>query len=108
MKKALLLLTLLVIQAAHAEQSTEPGDLVPDGLTAVAIAKAVLIPILGDTLEERRKSQQFLNSRHFYATLHNDTWIVEDAPPARGKWSKPVLRVEIDKKRGCILKVSGY
>ncbi len=34
--------------------------------------------------------------------------VAEDAPPSRLKWSEPILRVEIGRKRGCILKVSDY
>jgi hypothetical protein len=108
MKNILILLILLFFQATHvgAALDAERDAFVPDDKTAIAIAKAVLIPIFGETFENNRIHQPFSKKYNFYARLHGDTWIVENAPPARKKWSEPILRVEINKKRGCILKVS--
>jgi hypothetical protein len=108
-KNILILLILFSFQATHAGATVkvESEPFVPDDKTAIAIAKAVLVPIFGETFEEQRVHQTFSKTHIFYAHLyHGDTWIVEDAPSARLKWSEPILRVEIDKKRGCILKVS--
>ena len=109
MKNVLLLLALLFSQAAHAVgDAVEREVFVPDDKTAIAIAKAVLIPIFGETFDEHRKRHAVSKTHTFYATLQRDIWVVEDAPPARLTWAEPILRVEIDKKRGCILKVSEY
>ena len=109
MKNVLLLLALLFSQAAHAVgEAVEREVFVPDDKTAIAIAKAVLIPIFGETFDEHRKRHPISKTHNFYATSYQDMWVVEDAPPARNQWSEPILRVEIDKKRGCILKVSEY
>ena len=109
MKNVILLFTLLFSQAAHAVgDAVEREVFVPDDKTAIAIAKAVLIPIFGETFDEHRKRHVFLKTHTFHATPHQDMWVVEDAPPNRLMWPDPILRVEIDKKRGCILKVSGY
>ena len=109
MKNVLLLFALLFPQTVHAVgEAVEREVFVPDDKTAIAIAKAVLTPIFGETFNEHRKRQPFSKTHIFYATSYQEMWVVEDAPPARLSWSEPILRVEIDKKRGCILKVSEY
>jgi hypothetical protein len=108
-KGILLLIMLFYFQTAYAVgKAVDREVFVPDEKTAIAIAKAVLIPIFGESFAEHRLRQPFSKTHTFYATSYQDRWVVEDAPPARLAWSEPVLRVEIDKKRGCILQVSEY
>ncbi len=116
MKKILIVIILLFFQTTLTHAALEvhdgatveakPPAFVPDDKTAIAIAKAVLIPIYGETFEQNRVQRPFSKINNFYAHLHGDTWIVENAPSARKKWTEPILRVEIDKTNGCILKVS--
>ena len=83
----------------HSESAPVNG-FVPDEKTAIEIARAVLRPLFG---EERIK-----NAKQFYATLHDKKiWVVEDAPPSRRRWANPIVTAQIDRERGCILKVSG-
>jgi len=82
--------------------------IVPDETAAIAIAKAVLVPIFGNDFNQNRTWPHLAKTHTFYASSHKDRWVVEDAPPSRLKWTEPVLRVEIDKKDGCILSISEY
>jgi hypothetical protein len=92
---------------APAEAATVNRDvLVPDEPTAIAIARAVLVPIVGKNFDTNRMRPLVHRPHAFHASLSGDTWVVEDAPPARKKWSDPILRVEIDRKRGCVLRIS--
>ena len=69
---------------------------VPDAVTAIRIAEAVLAPLYG---EEKIKSE-----RPFKATLKKDVWIVEGSLPEG--WKGGVAVVEISKKDGRIYRVS--
>ena len=98
MKRATVILATMCWQLAHGDPVSR-DVLVPDETTAIAIAKAVLIPIFGDDFETKRMRPTWRRPHTFYAVLSGDTWVVEDAPPTRKKWSAPILRVEIDRKR---------
>jgi len=78
-----------------------PNGFVPDSLTAVRIAEAVLSPIY---------SAELLNSeRPFQATLSGDTWTVEGSTPhvhPGRDYIGGVAVVEISKADGRILRVS--
>jgi hypothetical protein len=77
--------------------SYKPKDgFVPDTVTAIWIAEAVLSSIYG---EEKIKSE-----RPFKATLKNDVWTVEGSLPEG--WRGGVAIVEISKQDGRILRVS--
>ena len=108
-KSVLLLIMLFYFQTTYAVgKKVDREVFVPNEKTAIAIAKAVLTPIFGETFTENRLRLPFSKTHTFYATSYLDIWIVEDAPPARLSWSEPILRVEISKKSGCILQVSEY
>lgn len=81
---------------------------VPDETTAIAIAKAVLVPIYGEHFDRHRRRHPVSARHDFHATRYEDRWVVEDAPPSRLRWVEPILRVEIDRKRGTILRISEY
>jgi hypothetical protein len=107
MKRATIILATICFQLAHAGPVSR-DVLVPDEATAITIAKAVLIPIFGEDFEKKRMHPTSRNPHTFYAILSGDTWVVEDAPPSRKKWSDLILRVEIDRKCGCIGRVGEY
>lgn len=73
-----------------------PQGVVPDTVTAVRIAEAVLSPIYG---EDQINSQQ-----PFKAVLKNGVWTVEGTLPedARGG----VAEIDISQKSGAILRIS--
>ena len=107
MRKILALLAVFSLQTVWADE-VKRDVFVPNEKTAIAIAKAILIPMFGENFDEDRARQTFSKTHNFYATLYQDTWVVEDAPPSRLSWSEPILRVEIERKRGRIKKVSEY
>jgi hypothetical protein len=69
---AFLVIAPLISQAAAPSSKTNGhwpvGGYVPDAVTAVKIAEAVLIPVFGD--------QQVLSDRPFTAKLEGDVWTV--------------------------------
>jgi hypothetical protein len=78
-----------------------PNGFVPDSLTALRIAEAVLVPIY---------TAKIINAeRPFQATLSGDTWTVEGStphvPPGK-EYAGGVAVVEISKTDGRILRVS--
>ena len=68
---------------------------VPDELTAVKIAEAILTPIYGDIV---------LNRRPFTAVLKEDIWNVEGSLPPGAVGGIP--EIEISKDSGAILRVT--
>src|ERR1019366_2882494 len=89
-------------------------DYVSDEATAIAIAKAVLEPIVGEELLDGSNALPFYASLAgprasiFYSAtgiskFYNAYWYVENAPPSRLKWTTPITRVEIEKSSGRIL-----
>lgn len=110
MKKIVLPLALLCSPWVHGAVGipVKRDVVVPDEKTAIAIAKAVLVPIFGEDFNQNRTWRYLAKTHTFYTSSHKDRWVVEDAPPSRLKWTEPVLRVEIDKKDGCILSISEY
>ncbi len=76
---------------------------VPDETTAIAIAKAVLRPLVGRDLIDGPKALPFYASLE--APPYSNIWYVENAPPTRAQWATPIIRVEMDKESGRILKV---
>jgi hypothetical protein len=83
------------------------GALVPDEVTAKAIALAVLTPLYGPDLQAHRKLgvATHLRPQILYARRHGTTWVVENAPPDRRQWVSPVLSVRLDAQRGCVLSI---
>lgn len=79
------------------KHSYKPKDgFVPDAITAIRIAEAVLTPVYG---EEKIKSE-----RPFTATLRKGVWTVEGSLPEG--WLGGVAVVEISKEDGRILRMS--
>src|SRR6185437_10522362 len=76
---------------------------IPDSTTAIAVAKAVLHPLIGSEVIDGEKALSFYASLD--ASPHDNIWHVEDAPPVRAQWVSPVIRVELEKDSGRILKV---
>src|SRR4051812_38674848 len=76
---------------------------VPDDVTAIAIAKAVLRQLIDRSLIDGPKALPFYASLE--APPYSNIWYVENAPPARLKWVTPIIRVEMEKDSGRILKV---
>src|ERR1035437_9207957 len=64
---------------------------VPDETTAIAIAKAVLRPLVGGDRVDGPRALPFYASSG--ASPYNNMWNVENAPPARNKWTTPIIRV---------------
>ena len=75
----------------------QPGGLVPDKQTAVAIAEAVLFPIYGKNIIRKERPYQ--------VTLVEGNWIVEGAPLPKG-FAGGVFRVVIRQRDACILEIS--
>jgi hypothetical protein len=62
-------LLLALAPQCHAEHNNKPqAGYVPDSITAIKIAEAVLIPVYGEKIESEQP---------FKATLKEDVWIVE-------------------------------
>jgi hypothetical protein len=68
--------------------------MVPDKVTAVSIAEAVLTPIYG--------KETVFAARPFDAKLIGDVWNVDGSIPPR---SGGTLHIEISRKNGCVLKI---
>jgi hypothetical protein len=88
---------------AHASEPSDgghsyapPGGVVADSATAVAIAEAVLVPVYGRARIDAQKP--------LIAELRGETWVVTgQLPPST---AGGVALVEIDKRAGCILRMS--
>lgn len=98
-----------VVASVHAQQTrpemkhsyVPPNGFVPDSMTAVRIAEAVLAPIY--------PAKVLQPERPFRARLSGDTWTVEGTLPQAGRDTESiggVAVVEINKNDGCILRVS--
>jgi hypothetical protein len=76
---------------------------VPDALTAVRIAEAVIAPIYGDEVIQKEKPLVAEPNER------GDVWIVHGHPPSgagNAGWRGGVVVVEISKATGCILRVN--
>ena len=77
---------------------------VSDDATAIAIAKAVLRPLID------RKLVGGQTTSFFYGSLEaqpvSNIWYVENASPNRLQWATPIIWVDRNKKTGQILKVA--
>ena len=94
-----LFLTLLFVPRAlsQTQDGVKPhGGFVPDQVTAIHIAEAVLVPIYG--------KEQVGSERPFTAKLDGSTWIVSGYIPQGVDGG--VAEVWIDKRDGRILRVS--
>ena len=83
--------------------ATEPfyvpkNGYVPDKVTAIKVAEAILVPIYGN---------EVLKERPFKATLSGDRWIIEGSAnhPKGEVFAGGVALIEIKKSSGEILKV---
>jgi len=82
---------------------------VADEATAIAIARAVLRPIVGAQSVDNPTALPFyanLIKRGVGLTGGDLFCYVENAPPARLKWTTPVLRVEMNQKSAQIISIS--
>ncbi len=87
--------------SAHEKHSYKPKDgYVPDALTAVKIAEAVLVPIYGEKVINEEKPLK--------AALKDGVWIVEGTLhcPEGNRCPGGVVIIEISKDDGRILRVS--
>ncbi len=75
---------------------------VGDDETAIKIAKAVLRPLIGAAAIDGPHALPFYATE---ITSPGNYYYVENAPPARLQWVTPVIRVEINKADGSIIKV---
>jgi NTF2 fold immunity protein of polymorphic toxin system component len=103
MKTSLLVFSLLLLSPFLAFQGYKPkAGYVPDSVTAVKIAEAVLIPVYGE--------KQVTSERPFHASLKDGVWFVDGTlhcpgPPAgrTDKCDGGVAMVQISKEDGRIL-----
>ncbi len=101
MKRVILLLWICFfsISSVCAENSKHnfvpENGLVSDENTAIKIAEAVLLPIYGESIN---------NKKPFVAKLVDGVWIVEGTLPRNMKGGVPLI--EISKDNGAILRVS--
>jgi len=104
MRRAILLTMALfaaVAAAAGAQENVVPANgYVPDAVTAIAIARAVLVPIYG---QRRIDAEEPLTARR-----DGDTWEVEGDPhcPADGRCDTKTVYVKLSAEDGQILFVT--
>ena len=97
----------LLVAAAQAQSFTPKGGFVPDSITAVKIAEAVLIPVYGKELVE--------SERPFTAKLENGVWTVRGTlhcPNGKGGQTMVCVggtaEVKLSKGDGRILEMIHY
>ena len=82
-------------QAAPSPGYVPPNGVVPDSITAVRVAVAILSPIYG--------AKQIRGEHPFHSTLKDGVWIVRGSLP-RG-WIGGVAEIHIAKQDGRILAI---
>lgn len=104
MRYRLLIFAALLVSCAFAEEPlpmpkgscVPPDGFVPDAETAIAIARAVWLPIYGAKVIDAEKP--------YNARLNGDVWTVTGSLPER--YSGGIAGVEISKQDGRIIRVS--
>ena len=99
------LLSLVVLASLTCGQPSQRSSVVPkagfvpDAVTAVSIAEAVLTPVYG--------KDQVASERPFKAALKGDMWVVTGTVPCEGPTDAPcpggAAEVRISKRSGAIL-----
>jgi hypothetical protein len=88
-----------IFASEEKKHSFQPeGGFVPNEITAIRIAEAVLIPIYGE--------KKINSEKPFKITLKDDVWTVEGTFPFLGRFFGGVAVIEISKKDARILRVS--